>query len=140
MLRIHTVLRKWNKKNWYHILLCDNNPIGINQSCIKIVNSELLFEKYRMALKRDKNAIEIQNDDAIKRNRIFFCFMLRIFNHLKKSSDLYNLNISIEERECYGKYIKAFSKKRLFCGWDKQNKSSKILLLQIKFECKNMCM
>ena len=35
-----------------------------------------------MALKRDKDANEIQKDDAIKRNRIFFDFMLRMFNHL----------------------------------------------------------
>ena len=84
MLRIHTGLRKWNKKNRYHILLCDNNPIGINQPCIKIANSELLFEKYRMALKRDKYAIEIQKDDAIKRNQLFFDFMLRMFNNLNQ--------------------------------------------------------
>ena len=79
----------------------------IYQPCIKIANSAVLFEKYRMALKRDKDAIEIQKDDAIKRNQLFFDFMLRIFNHLnqlyeqeKKSSYLYNLNISIKEREC----------------------------------------
>ena len=46
--------------------------MGIDQPCIKIENSEVLFEKYRMALKRDKDAIEIQRDDAIKHNRIFF--------------------------------------------------------------------
>ena len=57
MLRIHTGLRKWNKKNRYHILLRDNNPIRINQPCINIANSEVLFEKYRMSLKRDKDAI-----------------------------------------------------------------------------------
>ena len=43
MLRIHTGLRKWKKKNRYHILLRDNNPIGIDQPCIKIANSEVLF-------------------------------------------------------------------------------------------------
>ena len=37
-----------------------------------------------MALKRDKYAIEIQKDDAIKRNQISFDFMLRIFNHLNE--------------------------------------------------------
>ena len=84
MLSIHTGLRNWNKKNLYHILLRDNNPIGIDQPCIKITNSELLFEKYRMALKRDKYAIEIQKDDAIKRNQIFFDLMLRMFNHLNQ--------------------------------------------------------
>ena len=50
MLRIHTGLQKWNKKDQYHILLRDNNPMGIDQPCIKIANSEVLFEKYRMAL------------------------------------------------------------------------------------------
>ena len=35
-----------------------------------------------MALKRYKDAIEIQKDDAIKRNQIFFDFVLRMFNHL----------------------------------------------------------
>ena len=40
-----------------------------------------------MTLKRDKDAIEIQKDDAIKRNRIFFDFMLRMFNHLNQLYD-----------------------------------------------------
>ena len=84
MLSIHTGLRKWNKKNRYHILLCDNNPVVINQPCIKVANNEVFFEKYRMALQRDKYAIEIQGDDAIKCNRLFFDFMLRMFNHLNQ--------------------------------------------------------
>ena len=84
MLRIHTGLRKWNKKNRYHILLRDNNSIGIDQPCIKIANSEVLFEIYRMALKRDKDAIEIKKDDAIKRNRLLFYFLLRMFNRLNQ--------------------------------------------------------
>ena len=71
MLRIHTGLRKWNKKDRYHILLRGNNPLGIDKPCIKIANNEVLFEKYRMAVKRDKFAIEIQKDDAIKRSQIF---------------------------------------------------------------------
>ena len=45
--------------------------MGIDQPCIKIANSKVFFEKYRMALKRDKDSIEIQKDDAIKRNRLF---------------------------------------------------------------------
>ena len=73
MLRIHTGLRKCNKKNQYHIILRENNPIRIDQPCINIANSELLFEKYiQWLLSGKKDAIEIQNDDAIKRNRIFF--------------------------------------------------------------------
>ena len=78
------MLQKYNKKNRYHILLRDNNPIGIDQPCIKIVNSELLFEKYRMALNQDKDTIDIQKDDAIKRDRIFFDFMLRMCNHINQ--------------------------------------------------------
>ena len=71
MLRIHTGLRKWKKNNVYDKNIREINLIGINKPCIKIAKSELLFEKYRMALKSDKYAIEIQKDDAIKRNRIF---------------------------------------------------------------------
>ena len=37
-----------------------------------------------MDLKRNKDAIEIQTDDAIKRNQIFFDFILRNFNHLNQ--------------------------------------------------------
>ena len=37
-----------------------------------------------MALKRYKDAVEIQKDDAIKRNQVSFDFMLRMFNHLNK--------------------------------------------------------
>ena len=87
MLRIHTGLRKWNNMDKYHILLRDKNPVGINQPCIKITKNEVLFEKYRMALKRDKYAIEIQKDDAIKRNQLFLDFMLRMFDHLNQLYD-----------------------------------------------------
>ena len=66
------------------MLLRDKNPVGINQPCIKISDNEVLFEKYRMALKLEKYAIEIQGDDVIKRNRLFFDFMLRMFNHLNQ--------------------------------------------------------
>ena len=82
MLRIHTGLRRWNKKYQFHVLLRDKNRVGINRPCIKIANNELLFEIYIMALKQDKYAIDIQGDDAIKRNRLFFDFMLIMFNHL----------------------------------------------------------
>ena len=71
ILKIHGGLRKWNKKDRYHILLRDNNPLGIHKPGINIANNEVLFEKYRMDLKRDKDAIQIQRDDAIKRNRQF---------------------------------------------------------------------
>ena len=71
MLRMHTGLRKWNKMDKYHILLRKKNPLGINWQCIKIAKNEVLFEKYRMALKRYKDGNEIQGGDAIKHNRIF---------------------------------------------------------------------
>ena len=48
---------KWNKNNVYDIHLRKNNPIGFDLPCIKISYSSVLFEKYRMALKRDKDAI-----------------------------------------------------------------------------------
>ena len=71
MLRIHTGLRNWNKKNVYDEHLRKINQTGIDEPCIKIAKSEMLFEKYRMALKRDKDVIELQKNDAIKHNRIF---------------------------------------------------------------------
>ena len=58
------------------------NPFDIRVPCIKIANSELLFEKYRMALNLDKYDIEVQNYYAIKHNRIFFDFVQQTFNHL----------------------------------------------------------
>ena len=58
--------------------------MGINQPCIKIAENEVLFEKYIMALKRDKDAINIQWDDAIKRNRLYFDFKLRMFYNLNQ--------------------------------------------------------
>ena len=45
------------------------NLLGIDRPCLKIANNELLFEKYRIALKRDKDAIDIELYDAINRNR-----------------------------------------------------------------------
>ena len=57
------------------------NPLGIDQPCLKIANNELLFEKYRIALKRDKDAIDIDENDAIDSHRLFFDFMLIRFDH-----------------------------------------------------------
>ena len=67
MVRIHTGLQKRKKNNVYDIHIRKINKIGIDKPCIKIAKSELLFEKYRMALKRYKDAIEIQKDDEINR-------------------------------------------------------------------------
>ena len=82
MLRIHTGLRKLSKTNVYDLHLKKKNPLDIDKPCINIANSELLFEQYRMALKRDKYDIEVQYDDTIKRNGICFDFMQQTFNRL----------------------------------------------------------
>ena len=68
MLRIHTGLRKWNKKDGSNIILRDMNPLGIKQPCLTIAKNEVLFEPYRIALHRDKDAIDIDKEDAINRN------------------------------------------------------------------------
>ena len=41
------------------------NPLRIDRPCLKIADNEFLFEKYRIDLKRDKDAIDIDGDDAI---------------------------------------------------------------------------
>ena len=60
------------------------NPLGIKQPCIMIAKNEVLFEQYIIALKRDKDTIDIEGEDEIKRNRIFFDFMIRMFDHLNQ--------------------------------------------------------
>ena len=55
------------------------NPFDIVKSCIKIAESEVLFEQYRIALKRDKYGIAVRDDDALKRNRILSDSMQRMF-------------------------------------------------------------
>ena len=76
MLRIHTGLRKWNKNDRFHIILSEKNPLGIKQPCIMTAKNEVLFEKYRIALKRDKDAIDIDGNYAIDSHRLVFDFML----------------------------------------------------------------
>ena len=44
------------------------NPLVIDQPCLTIANNEVLFETYRIALKRDKDAIDIDGEDAINSN------------------------------------------------------------------------
>ena len=60
------------------------NPLGIDRPCLKIEKDELLIEKYRIYLKRDKDAIDIDGDDAIDIHRLVFDFMLRMFDHLNQ--------------------------------------------------------
>ena len=68
------------------------NPLGIDWPCLKIANNESLFEKYRISLKRDKDAIDINGDDAIDSLRLFFDLMLRMFDHLNQ---LYEMEKSL---------------------------------------------
>ena len=84
MLRIDTGLRKWTKKDQFHIILKNMNPLVIDQPCLTIANNEVLFKKYIIALKRYKYAIDIDGDDAIDSNLLFFDFMLRMFDHLNQ--------------------------------------------------------
>ena len=49
-----------------------------------IAKNEVLFEQYIIALERDKDAIDIEGEDKIKRNRLFFDFMIRMFDHLNQ--------------------------------------------------------
>ena len=60
------------------------NLLGIDQPCLTIANNEVLFEQYRIALKREKDAIDIDREDAINSNRLFFDFILRMFDHLNQ--------------------------------------------------------
>ena len=82
MLRIHTGLRKWSKKNVYDLHQKKTNPFDICVPCINIAKSEVLFEQYIMALNQEKDDTEVQNDDAMKPNQIFFDFMQQTFNRL----------------------------------------------------------
>ena len=82
MLRIHTGLRKWSKRNVLDLYLKKKNPFDIGVTWINIAKSELLFEQYRMDLNREKYNIEVWNDDAIKCNRVFFDFIQQMFNNL----------------------------------------------------------
>ena len=68
------------------------NPLEIDRPCHKIASNELLFEKYRIALKRDKYAIDIDGEDRINSNPLFFDFMLRTFDHLNQ---LYEMDKSL---------------------------------------------
>ena len=49
-----------------------------------IAKNEVLFEQYRISLNRDKDVIDIEGEDEINCNRLFFNFMLRMFNHLNQ--------------------------------------------------------
>ena len=47
------------------------NPLGIKQPCIMIAKNKVLFEQYRIAVKRDKDSIDTKGEDEIKSNRLF---------------------------------------------------------------------
>ena len=101
-------MQKLRNTNVYDLHLYFKKTFEIGKPYIIIARRELLFEQYRMALKRDKYDIEVQNDDAIKRNQIFFDFMQRTLNRLyglylhEDVFYIYNNIKSIEEVECSG--------------------------------------
>ena len=92
MSRIHTDLRKWNMNYRFHIILSDKNPLGIKQLCNMIADNKVFFEQYIISLKRDKDAIDIEGEDAINCNRLFFDFMIIMFNRLNQ---LYEMDKSL---------------------------------------------
>ena len=47
------------------------NTVGIKEPCVMIANNEVLFEQYRIDHKQDKDAINIEGEDAINRNQFF---------------------------------------------------------------------
>ena len=44
----------------------------------------MLFEKYRISLKQEKYASDIDGNDAINSHRLVFDFMRRMFDHLNQ--------------------------------------------------------
>ena len=96
MLRINTGLQKWNKDDRFHIILSDKNPLGIKQPCIMIAKNEVLFEQYIITLNQEKDEIDIEGEDAINRNRLFFYFMLRMFDHLNQLYEMEKVFLLIQ--------------------------------------------
>ena len=72
------------------------NPLVIDQPCLTIAKNELLFEKYRIDLKRDKDAIDIDGDDAINSHQLVFDFMLGMFDHLNKLYEMEKVFLLIQ--------------------------------------------
>ena len=66
--------------------------MGIKKPCIMITKNEVLFEQYKIALKWDKYAIDIDGDYAIDSHRLVFDFMPRMFDHLNQ---LYEMEKSL---------------------------------------------
>ena len=82
LLRLHTGVRKFCRRNLYDLHLEAMNPFGVSESCAAIKTDPSLFEKYRVALTRDRYDIDLREDDAIERYKNFFYFVNRSFKHL----------------------------------------------------------
>ena len=61
-----------------------------------IAKNEVLFEQYRISLKQDKDSIDIEGEYAINRNRLFFDFMLRMFDHLNQLYEMEKVLLLIQ--------------------------------------------
>ena len=68
MLRIHTGLRGLSKTNVYDLNLKKRIHLISVKHALRFAKREVLFEKYIMALNREIYDIEVQENDAIKRN------------------------------------------------------------------------
>ena len=122
MLSIHTGLRKSGKRKVFD-LHPKKKTFDICVPCIKIVKSELLFEKYIMALNWEKYDTEVRNGDAIKRNRIWFDFMQLLLNcldglYLRERFVLVDTIINDQSRKQSAAEIEKLSREK----WHKQKK------------------
>ena len=61
-----------------------------------IVKNEVFFEQYIIALKGGKDTIYIEGKDKIKRNQIFFDFMLRMFDNLNQLYEMEKVFVLIQ--------------------------------------------
>ena len=61
-----------------------------------IEKNEVQSEKYRIALKWDKDEIDIEGEDTINRNQLFFDFMLRMFDNLNQLYEMEKVFLLIQ--------------------------------------------
>ena len=61
-----------------------------------ITKNEVLFEQYTIALNQDKYAIDIEGEDIINCNQLFFYFMLRMFDRLNQLYEMEKVFLLIQ--------------------------------------------
>ena len=85
-----------------------------------------------MVIRQDKDSVEFQKDDAINRNRIFFDFMLRMFNHLtqlyvKEKSLLIDTILKYQSRDDIAKEVEKPNRCNKTRNGNKENTSKPFL-------------